>query len=143
MGEGVGSWFENNTRRVVGDGKGTLFWHDIWMGEIPLKIKFPRLFALSVNKECSVEEMVRVMGADGGRECLWRRRLLAWEEEKVRECSMLLHNIVLQENIDDTWRWLLNPYHGNSVRGPYHFLTTSGELVDRSLVADVWHKKIP
>ena len=41
IGEGVGSWFENNTRRVVGDGWGTFFWYDIWVGEIPLKLKFP------------------------------------------------------------------------------------------------------
>ena len=40
------------------------------MGEVPLKLKFPRLFALSVNKECSVEEMVRVLGEVGGWESL-------------------------------------------------------------------------
>jgi hypothetical protein len=74
--EGVGSWLENNIRRAVGDGRGTLFWHYIWVGEFPLKRKFPRLFVLSVNKECSVEEMVRVgavaaspfIGLEGG-EC--------------------------------------------------------------------------
>jgi len=38
--EGVGSCFENNTHMVVGDGRDTLFWHDIWVGEIPLKFKF-------------------------------------------------------------------------------------------------------
>jgi len=143
IGEGVGSWFESNTRRVVGDGKNTLFWHDIWTGEIPLKMKFPRLFELSVIKECSVEEMVRVMGSDGGWEGLWRRRLLAWEEKSVREYSVLLYNIVLQENISDDWRWLLDPSHVYSVRGAYRFLTNSGELVDRTLVDDIWHKQIP
>jgi len=95
VGEGVGSWFENNIRRVIGDGKGTSFWYDIWVGEVMLKLKFPRLFALFVIKESSVEEMVRVLGTIKEWESLWRRRLLAWEEESVRECSVLLHNIVL------------------------------------------------
>jgi len=35
VGEGFGNWFDNNTRRVVGDGRSTLFWHDIWAGEVP------------------------------------------------------------------------------------------------------------
>jgi len=33
----------------------------------------------------------------------WRRRLLAWEEEKVRECCEILINIALQRNISDMW----------------------------------------
>lgn len=69
------------------------------MGDIPLKIKFPRLFELSVDKEWSVTE------ANG----VWRRRLFAWEEESVREWYVLLHNTVLQENVHDAWRWLLDP----------------------------------
>ena len=56
---------------------------------------------------------------------------------------MLLHNIVLQENVEDAWRWMLDPIHGYSVRGAYRFLTTSGELVDRSQVDDIWLKHIP
>nr|ABN05773.1 hypothetical protein MtrDRAFT_AC148815g37v2 [Medicago truncatula] len=50
---------------------------------------------------------------------------LLGKEESVRECSGLLHNIVLQENIHDAWRWLLDPIQGYSVRGAYRFLITS------------------
>jgi len=67
VGEGVGTWFEDNTRQVVGNGRDTLFWHDIWVGEIPLRLKFPRLFNLAVNKQCTVEEMRRLEWAEGGR----------------------------------------------------------------------------
>jgi len=74
---------------------------------------------------------------------LWRRRLFAWEEESVRECSILLHNIVLQDNVHDTWRWLLDPIHGYSVRESYWYITNSGDMVDRNLVDDVWHWHVP
>jgi len=50
VGEGVGNWFEENIRRVVGDGRDTLFWYDKWVGDILLKLKFPRLFELAVVK---------------------------------------------------------------------------------------------
>lgn len=50
------------------------------MGEIPLKIKFPRLYELALKKECSVAEARRDIGAVGGGERVrvWRRRLFAW-----------------------------------------------------------------
>jgi len=143
LGEGVGRWFDNNVRRVVGDGNVTLFWQDIWVGEVPLKLKFPRLYELANNKMCSVTEAKRDIGAVGGGGRVWRRHLFSWEEESVRECSILLSNTVLQDNVHDVWRWLLDPIHGYSVRGAYHFLTTNAASSDMTMVDDVWQKYIP
>jgi len=142
VGEGVGRWFDDNTRRVIGDGRDTLFWYDTWVGELPLRVRYPRLFDLAVLKECMVEEMSR-LGWGERRARVWRRRLLAWEEESVRECSVLLHNIVLQDEVNDTWRWLLDNSGGYTVKGAYTFITTTGEPLNRSPVLDVWHKQIP
>jgi len=143
LGEGVGRWLDNNSRRVVGAGNATFFWHDIWVGEVPLKLKFPRLYELTLNKECSVGEAKRDLCVVGGVERVWRHHLFAWEEESVRECSILLDNTVLQDNVLDAWRWLLDPIHGYSVKGAYHFLTITGASSDRNTVDDVWHKHIP
>jgi len=78
---------------VVGDGRNTLFGYDTWIGDTTLRLKFPRLFELAVEKESKVEEMRR-LGWDGnGRAWVWRRRLFAWEEDSVRECVALLCNI--------------------------------------------------
>ena len=143
VGEGVGRWFEDNIRHVVGNGRNTLFWYDCWVGEMPLNLKFPRLFDLAVFKECLVEEMSTLGWTEGGGAWVWRRRLLVWEEESVRECSFLLHNIVLQDTVSDNWRWLLDPIHGYSVREAYRFITHSGDMVDRTFVDDVWHRHIP
>jgi len=61
----------------------------------------------------------------------------------VRECSLLLHNIILQDTGHDKWRWSLDPIHGYSVKGAYTFLTSIGAMVVMSHVDDVWHKHIP
>jgi hypothetical protein len=61
----------------------------------------------------------------------------------VRECSVLVHNIVLQDTVTDYWRWLLDPVNGYSVKVFYRYITTTGHISDRSLVDDVWHKHIP
>jgi hypothetical protein len=143
VGSGVGSWFDDNTRRVVGNGRNTFFWTDNWLGGAPLKLQFSRLFELSVHKECSVEDMVSLGWMVGGGAWRWRRRLLAWEEESLRDCSALLVNVVLQDNIQDSWRWLLDPTHGYLVRGVYRYLTSFEETTSVAAYNNVWHKLVP
>jgi len=50
VGLGVGSWFDDNVRRVIGGGGTTYFWTDNWVGGVPLLVRFPCLFYLSVDK---------------------------------------------------------------------------------------------
>ena len=71
------------------------------------------------------------------------RGLLAWEEECARECYALLHNVILQEDISDSWRWLLEPTQGYSVRGTYHFLTAPDEVLVGNGIHNVWHQLVP
>lgn len=59
VGSGMGSLFDDNIRRVVGNDRNTCFWTDSWLGGVHLRIQFSRLYELSVNRECSVEEMAR------------------------------------------------------------------------------------
>jgi len=101
----------------------------------------PRLFELAENKWASVEDKGRRGWEVGGDVWDWRRRLHAWEEESVTECSILLHDVVLQDNVHDRWRWLINPAHGYSVKGSFSrpWMTPP----ERGLVDDVWHKQVP
>jgi hypothetical protein len=48
----------------IGDGMSTRFWRDVWLGDSPLCLKFPRLFSLSEQKDYCVGELLKV---DGGR----------------------------------------------------------------------------
>jgi len=134
--------FNDNTRRVVGNGRNTFFWTDNWQGGAPLKLQFSRLYELSVHKECLVEDMARLGWEEGGNAWGWRRRLLVREEDSVRELYVLLNNVILQENVQDHWRWLLDPIHGYSIRGTYRFLTSADEPMVTSDYNDVWHKLV-
>jgi len=62
---------------------------------------------------------------------------MAWEEDSVRECASLLNNVVLEENTQDQWRWLLDPIHGYTVSGTYRFLTTIDDQVAAGVLNDV------
>jgi len=64
----AGGWFENNVQRVVGDGRGTCFWSNNWVGGVPLRVRFPRLFYLTNERWATVNEMAMRGWEDWG----WR-----------------------------------------------------------------------
>jgi hypothetical protein len=94
-GVGGGRWFDDNVGREVGDGAQTLFWWDPWIDGLVLKNSFSCLFDLATNKMATVVEMYSFRWRVEGEAWQWQRRLLAWEEEKVRECCDILSNIIL------------------------------------------------
>ena len=51
--------------------------------------------------------------------------------------------LVDQEKIYVSWKWLLDPVHGYSVKSLYHYITDTCEIADKSQVDDVWCKCIP
>lgn len=49
-----GDWFHGNLERVIGERICTYFWDYIWIGDEALKITFPRLYNISLDKEGKV-----------------------------------------------------------------------------------------
>lgn len=111
------------------------------MGGVPLRIRFPRLFELAENKWATMEDMeMRGWEVRGD---AWGRRLHAWEEESVTKCSIILHDVVLQANVHDRWRWLIDPAHSYSTEGTYQFPTTMDEPPERGSADEMCHKQAP
>jgi len=55
----------------------------------------------------------------GGDAWGWCTRLHVWEEDSVIECATLLQDVVLQANVHDRWRWLIDPAYDYSMKGTY------------------------
>jgi len=142
VGVGVEGWFEDNVRRRVGGGSGTYFWSDNWVGGAPLRVQFPRLFDLALDKGATAREMEEIGWGVGGGAWVRRRLLLAWEEENVTDCATLLSDIVLQENILDRWRWVPDLINGYTVQGTYQYLTSSNSSMERGLSDMIWMKQV-
>jgi len=96
-----GGWFGARVSRVLGDGKNTFFWFDNWIGDVPLRRRFGRLFDLATNKLISVADMFDLGWEEGGEAWRWRRRLWTWEEEMLEACRLLLDGVSVQANIID------------------------------------------
>jgi len=129
------SLFEDNLWRVVSDGDDTYIWIDSWVGDAPLCDRFNRLFDLSENRLLSVADMWQLWLRWGGR---------SMEVEVEVVCvggGTLFHNIVLQENVLDRWKWLLDLVKGYSVNDAYHFFTAHEEHGD-FLMDNMWHKHV-
>jgi hypothetical protein len=48
------NWFAQNVVKKLGNDTHTSFWDDIWVSNLPLKDRFPRLFSISTQKEAMV-----------------------------------------------------------------------------------------
>jgi len=82
-----------------------------------------------VFKEIFVFDMHHLGWGEKGEAWRWRRRLFAWEEEVVGELMLLLHNVHLQVDRDDRWRWTLESSNVFSVRSAYNFLSANPPFV--------------
>jgi hypothetical protein len=101
VGVGASRWLGEVINRRIGSGDLTRFWKDVWLGDSPLCVIFPRLFSIVLNKDASVREMM----IDPERDNLvwnfqWRRPLFQWKEEMVVQCQASLVNVVLTNEVD-------------------------------------------
>jgi hypothetical protein len=73
------NWFAQNVVKKLGNDTHTSFWDDIWVGNLPLKDRFPRLFSISTQKEATGQSFMLIMkvgigSSCGGEDCLCGRR---------------------------------------------------------------------
>jgi len=104
------NWFGDHVSRWVGNGRTTLFWSDVWSGRVSFRVRFSRLFELSVLKEESVLEMSQlgwgrvVRRGDGGGGCSCGRR--RWWGNSFYCLLMLLCRSIRKINGFGLWRAL-------------------------------------
>ncbi|GLU16414.1 hypothetical protein SLE2022_328490 [Rubroshorea leprosula] len=94
-------WFQENIEIVAGEGSNTLFWHDKWVGSVPLKISFNRLFSLATSKGALVSEMDDWRDGSWIWKWSWRRNLFAWEYDSLQELQTTIQRQHLFQGIED------------------------------------------
>ncbi|PWA93092.1 RNA-directed DNA polymerase, eukaryota [Artemisia annua] len=87
----------------VGNGLCTQFWNEVWIGDTPLRVLFPRIYALEINKDCSVADKLQYSVTSSLRRTV-RGGVEAFQLDllqKTIESTML-------SNMEDRWVWDLN-----------------------------------
>nr|GEV83348.1 RNA-directed DNA polymerase, eukaryota [Tanacetum cinerariifolium] len=84
--------FVSHCKKRVGDGHNTRFWYDSWVFDQPLRVRFPRLFALETDKESTVASKLGSSSVDASfqrsvREGVERQK---WDDLNSVSCSVTL-----------------------------------------------------
>nr|GEX63523.1 RNA-directed DNA polymerase, eukaryota, reverse transcriptase zinc-binding domain protein [Tanacetum cinerariifolium] len=94
----------NYMQKKIGNGKDTFFWDDVWLGDTPLKYRFPRVYSLEVNKHADVASKMSQVNLSAS---LRRCPRGGAEQSQMGELIALLNDVVLGV-MDDRWCWALD-----------------------------------
>jgi hypothetical protein len=91
------------------------------MGDVPLCVRFPRLFSISLQKDILIRDLRVAVDGVVRWGWLWRRNLFAWEHHLLLDLSHQVPVVSLSVE-EDVWLW--GPGEGGvfSVNSAYHLL---------------------
>nr|GEY36352.1 RNA-directed DNA polymerase, eukaryota [Tanacetum cinerariifolium] len=128
--------FLSHCKLRVGSGMRTLFWKDIWLGDTPFCMLFPRLYALDNSKDCTVASKLQ-----GDLAHSFRRPVREGVEAHQLDNIMEMVQPKVLSDIDDRWIWDLNGEEVFRVKDARDLLDEA--LLPKDNVATRWIKTVP
>ena len=114
-------WFNSEVDQKVGNGLATSFWNDRWRGEKCFRLKHPRLYSVSNQKDVLVGEMREASVLGLVWRFHWRRHLFMWDKELLLSLREDLEGMVWSQD-EDVWRWRLEDLGVVTVKSAYNRL---------------------
>jgi hypothetical protein len=141
-------WFVRAVEKKVGSGNNTLFWSDIWVGEQPLRERFPRLYGISTQKEGLIANLG--VWIDGGWRwnLEWRRHFFVWEQPLYLQLVNVIEQFQPNQR-EDVWNWRENVEDGFTVKSCYDLLyktfRVDGEIdsLKKFVFSNIWRCAAP
>ncbi|GJW41103.1 hypothetical protein Tco_0066948 [Tanacetum coccineum] len=87
----------------VGNGLRTQFWNEVWIGDTQLRVMFPRIYALEINKDCTVADKLQFSVTSS-----LRRSIRGGVESSQLALLQTYIEGTLLSNMEDRWVWDLN-----------------------------------
>ncbi|KAK2354046.1 hypothetical protein QL285_091613 [Trifolium repens] len=114
-------WFSRAVKKKVGNGRFTKFWSDIWVGDQPLCIRFPRLYGISNQQGECIQNMGVLIDNRWNWNLIWRRNFFEWEEDLRVQLHEVIDSFMPAER-EDSWLWRNIPDEGFTVNSCYELL---------------------
>jgi hypothetical protein len=132
----IKKWVRMGLVYRVGNGRKCFFWHDVWLGDCPLKIQFPVLFSCCGQPDGTVAEVF-----DGQRWVLsFNRSLDHMGVAEWQAMNILLSGVVISDQ-EDMVSWSLENKGTFTAKSLYRFILNPG-VIDSEMM-EVWKTKCP
>lgn len=131
------------TRKSIGDGSNSLFWHESWLHERNLKSQFPRLFRLSKLPNGLISEMGSWTNNSWQWALSWKRDLRARDLEEWASLKTLIQKVVLCQNSRDNLIWCPQKWGQFSVKSFYTELSKLTTPLAPSARRKIWRGLVP
>ena len=133
----------SSIRKKVGNGSETLFWHESWLRDKPLKMLYPRLFRLSPNQMGTVSSLGFWDGLEW-KWCLgWKRPLRPQDVNESQGLLSDLQHVVLSPHDPDVFIWAPSKKGSFSVSSIVLELTKAGHLSPNKSFKGIWKGYVP
>lgn len=128
----------------IGNGQSIMFWQDRWCESSPLYKSFPRLFTLSLQKNCFISQMGEWMESSWTWQLLWRRPLYEWESNEVESLKQCIDRYSPNSNELDSISWK----YTSVLSFPTKVITekvyeSSMPILPRSIIPLIWRSCAP
>ncbi|KAK3189704.1 hypothetical protein Dsin_029265 [Dipteronia sinensis] len=142
---------EEGIKMVVGRGDKARLWEDVLVEGNKLKVAFPRIFTLAVNKTGCIREFWSKEGETSKWEIPLPRTLFDWKIEQWRCFKVCLESLSIVDNVQDTIGWSHDPtgsftvksfwrcYEGGNARGQSNFTGVWQGVCPPKIEVFVWH----
>ncbi|GKD53844.1 hypothetical protein Tco_1287231 [Tanacetum coccineum] len=101
--------FQSSFNRTIGNGNNILFWKDIWLcSGVHLKDRFPRLYALKINKNASLSERWCCFNGVWAGSWSWRINLRGRSKSDLELLASYLQWVELRVCVEDGLLWSIN-----------------------------------
>jgi len=127
-------WFSSELSKRVGNDLHTSFWKVRWRGETTFKIKYPRLFSISNQKEATIGDLLALNCSNLEWNFNWRRSFFVWEGQLLANLLEDLEGVVWSQE-EDEWRWNLEDNGVFSMKSAY------GKLEGLMLSEGLWREE--
>ncbi|XP_057443929.1 uncharacterized protein LOC130736097 [Lotus japonicus] len=84
----------------LGNGESIRFLDDVWVGDMMLRVLYPRVYALSLKKNGAVSEMGHRIGGKWEWNFEFRRGFFYWELDQYHEFQCLIQFVLSKEEPD-------------------------------------------
>jgi len=128
--------FKWGVKFLVNNGESTLFWEDVWISKVPLKLLFPTVYSYCRVKNVTVNQSF----VEGELSFDFRRTFSLEDIQEWEDLNQLVQDVPLNRDPDQVI-WVLEKSKTYTIKSMYRFLTFRGVINKR--FQQLWRSKLP